>query len=96
MALIHWSPRLPHFQPSPNDYGYYAGGSQRGGLVQKKNQCGGQMTRGYKNAHRGFNGGNEIARYVWYQMFLSKVGTEATNETSVSPIAPQNGNRGIV
>ncbi|KAG2289263.1 hypothetical protein Bca52824_048867 [Brassica carinata] len=68
------------------DYGYYAGGSQRGGLVQKKNQCGGQMTRGYKNAHRGFNGGNEIARYVR---------TEATNETPVSPIAPQNGNRGI-
>ncbi|CAG7899417.1 hypothetical protein HID58_030600 [Brassica napus] len=63
MALIHWSPRLPHFQPSPNDYGYYASGSQRGGLVQKKNQ----------NAQRGFNGGNEIARYVWYQMFLSKV-----------------------
>ena len=55
------------------DYGYYAGGSQRGGLVQKKNQCGGQMTRRDKNAHRGFNGGNEIARYVWYQMFLSKV-----------------------
>lgn len=45
------------------DYGYYASGSQRGGLVQKKNQ----------NAQRGFNGGNEIARYVWYQMFLSKV-----------------------
>ncbi|KAL0712598.1 hypothetical protein Bca4012_019576 [Brassica carinata] len=34
MALIHWSPSLPHFQPSPNDYG----GSQCGGLVPKKNK----------------------------------------------------------
>ncbi|CAH8353755.1 unnamed protein product [Eruca vesicaria subsp. sativa] len=31
---------LPHFQPSPNDYGYYAGG-------------GGQGARGYQNAQRG-------------------------------------------
>ncbi|KAL0661135.1 hypothetical protein Bca4012_097972 [Brassica carinata] len=50
-----------------HDYGYYAGGSRRGALVQKKNQCGGQVTRGYQNAQREFNGGNEIARYVWYQ-----------------------------
>ncbi|VVA97802.1 unnamed protein product [Arabis nemorensis] len=37
---------LQHFQPPTNDYGYYAGG--------------GQATRGYQNAQRGFNGGNEF------------------------------------
>ncbi|CAN8269257.1 unnamed protein product [Cochlearia groenlandica] len=35
---------------STNDYGYYAGGGQGGG----------QATRGYQNAQRGFNGGNEF------------------------------------
>ncbi|XP_010487449.1 PREDICTED: kinesin-like protein KIN-13B isoform X1 [Camelina sativa] len=40
---------LPHFQSSANDYGYYAGG-----------QGGGQATRGYQNAQRGFNGGNDF------------------------------------
>ncbi|EOA30012.1 hypothetical protein CARUB_v10013116mg [Capsella rubella] len=40
---------LQHFQSSANDYGYYAGG-----------QGGGQATRGYQNAQRGFNGGNDF------------------------------------
>ncbi|ESQ48339.1 hypothetical protein EUTSA_v10020190mg [Eutrema salsugineum] len=41
---------LQHFQSSANDYGYYAGGGQGGG----------QATRGYQNAQRGFNGGNDF------------------------------------
>ncbi|KAL0719383.1 hypothetical protein Bca4012_068707 [Brassica carinata] len=66
---------FPHFQPSPNDYGYYAGGG------------GGQGARGYQNAQRGFNGGNDFFGEPTTPQYGSRPSSQRKNndESEFSP-----------
>ncbi|KAJ4873192.1 ATP binding microtubule motor family protein [Raphanus sativus] len=69
---------LPHFQPSPNDYGYYAGGGGGGG---------GQGARVYQNVQRGFNGGNDFFGEPTTPQYGSRPSSQRRNndESEFSP-----------